>query len=421
MNLVDLNVLKFGGASVNCANAVKNFVEIVELQNNKTIIVISAMGKTTNLLEQIANDYHAKCKPQTDALKNFHLCIVNELFAHKNNLVFLKLNKLFAKLDAYLQKEIPSDYDYDYDQIVSFGELFSTTIISEYLREKKLPNTWIDIRSCLKTDSTYREGKVNWELSGKLIPDSFHFKDTSMYVTQGFLGGTENGLTTSLGREGSDYTAAILAYVLNAKNLCIWKDVPGIMNADPKWMNDAKKLTQISYKEAVELAFYGAKVIHPKTIQPIKKKKIPLQVRSFVHYNEPGTLICDSPTHETEIPVFIRKINQVLLSVFPKDFSFILEENLSQLFALFSKHRVKVNLIQNSAVSFSVCVDQPDRKLQTLLDELSENFKIRYNSHVELVTIRHYNQESINKITLGREILVEQRSRDTAQFVMKAK
>ncbi|WP_421920612.1 aspartate kinase [Marinifilum sp.] len=417
-----MNIFKFGGASVNSAEGVKNFVKIVQSFKDETIVVLSAMGKTTNALEQITKDFYEK-SDEVEAkfleLELYHLHITNELFPNKEDVVYKKVNQLFDQLSNYLQKEPTLDYDFDYDQIVSFGELLSTCIVSEYLRLCGLPNIWVDIRTCLKTDNTYREGKIDWELSQKLVPQVFGFNNTFVYVTQGFLGGTITNQTTTLGREGSDYTAAILSYILDVDKLSIWKDVPGIMNADPKWLDDAEKLDRISYQEAIELAFYGAKVIHPKTIQPIKRKKIPLQVRSFINYNEPGTLISTaSKQMEQQLPVFIRKQDQVLISIRPVDFSFILEENLSVFFALFAKHRMKVNLTQNSAISFSVCADRSERRLKDLQDEISEHFEVKYNDKVELITIRHHTKEAVDRMTKGREIILEQRSRDTAQFVI---
>ncbi|PKQ67099.1 aspartate kinase [Labilibaculum manganireducens] len=417
-----MNIFKFGGASVNSADGVRNFVKIVQSYREEMIIVLSAMGKTTNALEEIVDSFVAKkdgIESKVDALQTYHTKIINELFSKKDDAVFSKIESLFGQLRAYLQKSPSLSYEFDYDQIVCFGELISTTIVSEYLRLSGTPNKWVDIRTCLKTDDTYKEGRIDWELSQKLVPQAFGFTNTFVYVTQGFLGGTKTNQTTTLGREGSDYTAAILSYILDVDKLAIWKDVPGIMNADPKWLPDAQKLERISYQEAIELAFYGAKVIHPKTIQPIKKKKIPLQVRSFLSLNESGTLISTASKKQDQlIPVYIRKQDQVLISIRPSDFSFILEENLSSLFSIFAKHRVKVNLIQNSAISFSVCVDNSDRRLKNLIEEISTKFEVRYNENLELITIRHHNSEAVERMTNGREILLEQRSRDTAQFVL---
>jgi aspartate kinase len=417
-----MNIFKFGGASVNSADGVRNFVKIVQSYREEMVIVLSAMGKTTNALEEIVDAFVSKkdgIESKVDSLQKYHADIVNELFPKRDDAVFLKVDSLFVQLRAYLQKSPSLTYEFDYDQIVCFGELISTTIVSEYLRLSGTPNKWVDIRTCLKTDDTYKEGRVDWELSQKLVPQIFGFTNTFVYITQGFLGGTTTNQTTTLGREGSDYTAAILSYILDVDKLAIWKDVPGIMNADPKWLPDAQKLERISYQEAIELAFYGATVIHPKTIQPIKKKKIPLQVRSFLDMNETGTLISTASKKQDQlIPVYIRKKDQVLISIRPSDFSFILEENLGSLFSIFAKHRVKVNLIQNSAISFSVCVDKSDRRLKHLIEEISINFEVKYNEDLELITIRHHNSEAVERMTKGRQILLEQRSRDTAQFVL---
>lgn len=417
-----MNIFKFGGASVNSADGVRNFVKIVQSYRDDMIIVLSAMGKTTNSLEEIVDIFVRKQEGIEDkvaSLYQYHLAIVNDLFPKKEESVFSKLDSLFDQLRACLKKAPSLSYEFDYDQIVCFGELISTTIVSEFLRYSGTANKWVDIRTCLKTDDTYKEGRVDWELSQKLVAQTFGFTNTFVYITQGFLGGTTTNQTTTLGREGSDYTAAILSYILEVDKLAIWKDVPGIMNADPKWLPDAQKLERISYQEAIELAFYGAKVIHPKTIQPIQQKKIPLQVRSFLDLNEHGTLISTAYKKQDQLlPVYIQKKNQVLISIRPTDFSFILEENLSCLFSVFAKHRVKVNLIQNSAISFSVCVDHCDRRLKQLIDEISANFEVKYNEDLELITIRHHNADAVERMTQGRQILLEQRSRDTAQFVL---
>jgi aspartate kinase len=417
-----MNIFKFGGASVNSADGVRNLVKIVQSYREDMIVVLSAMGKTTNALEDIVDAFEHKqegIEAKVTSLFAYHTDIVNELFPKKEDPVFSKVESHFEELRAYLKKAPSLSYEFDYDQIVSFGELISTTIVSEYLRLSGTANKWVDIRTCLKTDDTYKEGRVDWKLSQKLIPQVFGFTNTFVYVTQGFLGGTTTNQTTTLGREGSDYTAAILSYILEVDKLAIWKDVSGIMNADPKWLPDAQKLDRISYQEAIELAFYGAKVIHPKTIQPIQQKKIPLQVRSFLNVEEPGTLISTASKKQDQLlPVYIQKKNQVLISIRPTDFSFILEENLSYLFSVFAKHRVKVNLIQNSAISFSVCVDNCDRRLKDLIEEISTDFEVKYNEDLELITIRHHNAEAVERMTQGRQILLEQRSRDTAQFVL---
>lgn len=417
-----MNIFKFGGASVNSAEGVRNLMKISQAYKDETIIVVSAMGKMTNLLENLADAFFYG-KEEIDSLfqqiKEFHLGILSDLFPDSSQSVYKQVDELFNDLAIYLKRTPSLNYDFEYDQIVVFGELLSTTIVSQFLNKSGKPNKWVDIRNSLKTDHTYREASVDWELSHQLVNQNFSFDNTFVYVTQGFIGATNTNLSTTLGREGSDYSAAILAYILDAEAIIIWKDVPGIMNADPKWLSDSQKLERISYQEAIELAFYGAKVIHPKTIQPLKNKKIPLMVKSFMAPQDPGTTIsCADNKKELKTPVFIQKKKQWLISILPNDFSFIMEDNLSDIFAMFARYRVKINLTQNSAISFSVCVDHYGDNLLSLIDELSENYKVRYNQNLELVTIRHYTAEAVQRIIDGRKVMMEQRSRNTAQFVL---
>lgn len=419
-----MDVFKFGGASVNSAEGVRNFAKIVQSYKSESLIVVSAMGKTTNALEEIVdNFFHKKTAlvhKQFEVIKTYHLGIINEVFSKEDSISKAKIETLFNELETYLKKPASLNYEFEYDQIVAYGELLSTTIISEYLRHRGIKNQWIDIRRYLKTNDTFGEAKVDWELSRKLLPSAFTFQDTFIYITQGFIGGTSSNLTTTLGREGSDYTAAILANVLDAREVSIWKDVPGIMNADPKWLPDAKQLKRISYREAIELAFFGAKVIHPKTIQPIKEKNIPMHVRSFVNFYDPGTLVSSASIEKnSKVPIFIQKKDQRLISIRPKDYSFIIEENLGAIFSLIAKYRLKVNLTQNSAISFSLCVDNKNKNINKLIEALKVDYEVRYNENLELITIRHYDEEAIDKMTKGRSILLEQKSRDTAQYVLE--
>jgi len=419
-----MDVFKFGGASVNSAEGVRNFAKIVQSYKSENLIVVSAMGKTTNALEEIVDNFFNKrtdlVQKQFEQIKTYHFEIINELFSTGDTVSIAKIEALFNELEAYLRKPASLNYDFEYDQIVAFGELVSTTVISEYLRNKGVKNQWVDIRRYLKTNDTFGEAKVDWELSRKLLPNAFTFQDTFIYITQGFIGGTSSNLTTTLGREGSDYTAAILANVLDAREVSIWKDVPGVMNADPKWLSDAKQLKRISYQEAIELAFFGAKVIHPKTIQPIQEKKIPMYVRSFVDSFNQGTLVSTTSTEKnSKIPIFIQKKDQRLISIRPKDYSFIIEENLGPVFSLIAKYRLKVNLTQNSAISFSLCVDNKNKDIDKLIKALKVDYEVRYNEGLELITIRHYNSDSINQMTEGRNILLEQKSRGTAQYVLE--
>lgn len=418
-----MNVFKFGGASVNSAQGVRNLVRIVQGFREETIVVVSAMGKMTNALEELVHSFFygkEDVNVRLLEIKEFHENIVNQLFDKKQLDVFNEIEQLYTALEQYLQRSPSLNYNFEYDQIVAFGELLSTRIVSAYLKNSGKPNKWMDIRASIKTDDSYREAIVDWELSTKLVSQFFCFENTFVYVTQGFIGGTSTNMTTTLGREGSDYTAAILGYILDADRIVIWKDVPGIMNADPKWLSDSQKLERISYQEAIELAFYGAKVIHPKTIQPLQNKQIPLHVKSFMSPSDPGTIISgDRKKREDNNAVFIRKQNQWLISISPIDFSFIMEDNLSYIFALFAKYHIKINLTQNSAISFSVCVDDGGENLLALIKELDSMFKVRYNRDLELITIRHYDEKAVSRMTMGRKVYVEQRSRNTAQFVME--
>ncbi len=421
-----MKVFKFGGASVKDANAVKNVANILKrFQNEKIIVVISAMGKVTNALERLTDAiYYKKENPVIvlNEIKKYHFDIIDELFSNKNHEIYNEINNVFVELDWATEEEPSSNYNFDYDKIVSLGEIISTKIISYYLNEVSVINKWWDVRDFIQTDNTYREGKVDWSLTQKLVNENLipYFKnvENKIVITQGFIGGTSENFTTTLGREGSDYTAAILAFTTNAESVTIWKDVPGVLNADPKWFDETKKLEQISYQDAIELAYYGATVIHPKTIKPLQNKKISLYVKSFLNPDESGTVINDSQT-PLNIPCFIFKVNQVLLSISPKDFSFIMEENLSDMFNLFAEKQVKVNVMQNSAISFSISIDNDQQKLRALIKALQEKYRVLYNDNLELITIRYYDQATIDRVTKNKQILLEVKSRNTVQLVVK--
>mgnify|MGYP003498103384 FL=1 len=420
-----IKVFKFGGASVKDAASVKNAIEILKgFKGEKLLVVISAMGKTTNALEIVVNDYFFSKGNAHAALKDvreYHQQIMEELFSGKANPVFDKVHNFFVEADWMLDEKPQHTYNFVYDQIVSLGELISTCIVGAYLEQQGCSNIWLDVRDVLMTDNTYREAKVDWQKSEMLVQKQVvpAFSGVDVVITQGFIGGTSENYTTTLGREGSDYSAAIFAYLLNAEAMYIWKDVPGILNADPKFYKDAQKLDQISYHDAIELAYYGATVIHPKTIKPLENKNIPLFVKSFLKPEANGTTIRTNVQTKPMIPSYIFKKNQVLISISAKDFSFIAEDNLSRIFALFAGHGVKIHLMQNSAISFSVCVDNDNFKIPALIEALQKDFKIRYNEDLMLYTIRHYYQNTIDTITSGKEILLEQRSRNTAQFVLR--
>jgi len=415
-------VFKFGGASVKDSSGVKNLLKIVKSYSENLVIVVSALGKNTNAIENILklsfNDIQ-ESKLQLEKLKENHLQIINDLFNNQDQKIVNEINDDFEKLYIILYKSEITNYNYKYDQVVSFGEIFSTKIVSTYLNNENLENCWVDIREVIRTDSTHREAKVDYIKTTKEAIKEFDFNKSKIYLTQGFIGGTEGGSVTTLGREGSDYTAAVLANVLNAENVTVWKDVDGVLNADPQYFSETQKLNKLSYQESVELAYFGAKVIHPKTLKPLHNKNIPLHVRSFINTKDEGTIIHCFKEYDQDLPIFILKKEQVLISLFPKDLSFIIEDELSKIFKYLSEHRIKVNLIQNSAISISFCIDNYNSTVKTLVDHLKEDFKVLYNDQLELLTIRHYTPESIDQVTSGKYIYIDQRSRHTAHFVIK--
>ena len=423
-----MKVFKFGGASVKDADAVRNVLEIVKrYQGEKIAIVISAMGKNTNAFERVWQatvDKNAEAaKKELKSIRQFHETIAKDLFGDIPQKLELKLATIFSQVKEAMEVKNYSTPDYLYDQIVSAGELLSTTLVSVYLEHKGVANKWFDARNIVKTDYNFREARVDWQRTQTLVDQQlkafFDENDAGIVMTQGFLGGADALNTTTLGREGSDYSAAILAYALNAEGVYIWKDVPGVLNADPKFFPTAKKLGEISYKEAIELAYYGASVIHPKTIKPLQNKNIPLWVKSFVDPTASGTLIQSNTQYDASIPSFIFKTNQRLLSLATRDFSFVVEDNLSEIFKLFADFKVKINMMQNSAINFSVAVDDVAQKIEPLIEALSKNYLVRFNSDLELLTIRHYNQEIIDELTAGKQVLMEQRTRQTYRVVLK--
>ena len=421
-----MQIFKFGGASVKDAEGVKNVVRVLKtLDYKNTLIVVSAMGKTTNALEQVVHDYFDN-KPALQSslqdVKKFHNTIILELFDSENtdeesHPIFKKIDALFNQLADILKTNKSPDYNFVYDQVVGFGELVSTTIVSAYLNQLGFNNHWVDVRPLIKTDNYYRRANVNWELTQKNIKTAID--PNVLNITQGFLGSDANNFTTTLGREGSDYTAAIFAYCLNAESVTIWKDVEGVLNADPRYFENAQLLNNISYREAIELAFYGATVIHPKTLQPLQRKEIPLYVKSFLHPEFPGTQISKNPKLSPQTPCFIVKKNQVLLALSSLDFSYIVEENISYIFQLLHQHKMKVDAIQNSAISFSVCIEDMYHNLDDLLQELKARFKVSCHKNVSLYTIRHYNEKTIKDIESGKTLLLKQLTPETIQIVTK--
>ncbi|TCD08419.1 aspartate kinase [Pedobacter frigidisoli] len=418
-----MDIFKFGGASVKDAAGVKNLANIVQdYKKGKLVIVISAMGKITNRLEDLTHAYLNHNEDAHDIfekIKHFHFNIIEELFEGQANAVYDDVANTFVEIDWLIEDEPDGNHDYIYDQIVSIGEVISTKIVAAWLNKTGNKALWADARNYIQTDNTYREGKVDWIKTNQIIQkDLMPLLEDNIIVTQGFIGGTSENYTTTLGREGSDYSAAIFASCLDATALTIWKDVPGVLNADPKWFDETEKIAQLSYHDAIELTYYGATVIHPKTIKPLQNKGIPLFVRSFIQPDGAGTAITKD-NNPLPIPSFIFKIDQALISIFPKDYSFIIEENLSNIFELFHKHKIKINTMLNSAISFSVSVDDHPAQIEKLIKDLAQEFTVKYNKGLELVTIRYYNQQTIDRVTVDKDILLEVKSRHTCQMVMK--
>jgi len=415
-----MKVFKFGGASVSTAEAVRNSVNILKLYPCNKVLVISAMDKITNALEIVARKYFNQDPEMWSAfqdVKNYHDGIVAELWGEPTELP--EVEKLFNQLIIRIKGDRSLNFDYEYDQIVAFGELLSTQIISLYYNKIGIKNRWVDVRNCLKTDDQFREANINWELSTRLAKRQFTFESDDLYITQGFIGGTLTNQTTTLGREGSDYTAGVLANLLDAEEVCIWKNVPGILNADPDFFSDTQKLDELSYKEAIELSYSGAKVIHPKTIKPLQNKNIPLFVKSFLEPEKSGTII-HAVEHPLElVPVIIMKKNMALITLTPNDFSFISINSVSDVFSLFAKYRLRVGLIQQSALDLSLAFDEPEQGIENLISQLQQKFEVKYNTGLDLVTIRYYLPETITQIESGRKIYVEQKSRRTARILLK--
>lgn len=419
-------VFKFGGASVKDAEAIKNVAAILSLfPDKKRTVVVSAMGKSTNKLEEIVSALEAKNHSVfiglVDELEAFHLDIMASLFPEKHFKIYQIMEELFDNLRQRFHGIFSENFSFEYDQLVSLGEVLSSQIVSAYLIDQDFSVEWMDARKIIRTNHCYQEGKVDWIKTEQLVQEQLipAFEHADIVLTQGFIGHTSEGFTTTLGREGSDYTAGILAYCGNAESVTIWKDVPGMLNADPKYFSNTKKLDQISFKEAIELSYYGASVIHPKTIQPLQKKNIPLFVKSFLDPHAEGTIIQTSSSKDHLIPSYIFKFDQALYSFTPKDFSFIVEENLSVIFGKLSDLQVKINLMQNSALSFSILVDQQKVNRTKLLSLFQQEYEVKYNENLSLVTIRHYDDATIQQVTEGKEILVQQRTRHTARFVLK--
>ena len=424
----EIFVEKFGGASVNSATSIKNVISILQLDEKARVVVVSAMGKTTNSLEKIVDLWYRFTRfnqEEFDFIKAYHISIVKELFENTSalDIALSMVEEIFSDLKQNLLSLNPKDYDFLYDSIVSYGEKISTAILSLYMTSLDINHRLIAAQEVIKTDNSYRGAQVDWKKTEKEVKEKLNnlFLETDLVLTQGFIGSTREGYTTTLGREGSDYSAAIFAYCFEAKSLTIWKDVDGLMSADPKRMPDAKKLEQVPYREAIELSYYGASVIHPKTIKPLENKAIPLYVKSFLNPEKEGTVITHAEEVKPLVPNYIFKDKQTLLSVSAKDFSFIVEENVANIFSQLSCFGVKVNLIQNSALTFSVCFDQNDYILPRLIEALQQDYNVKYNNDLQLITIRHYTQETIENLNKKGRILIEQKNRVTLQCLIEEK
>ncbi|MDA3928934.1 MAG: aspartate kinase [Prolixibacteraceae bacterium] len=420
-----MRVFKFGGASVKDAKGVKNLASIVAKSEGNLVVVISAMGKMTNAFEFLIKKYFNKDESKWEEfalIKKFHNQILDDLFDNSDE-IFNQIDSFYQRIEDRIERVPSLDFDFEYDQLVGYGELLSTNIVSAYLNKTGQKNIWKDIRFSLKTNDKWRDATVDWELSEFLIQKDFSFDEERLYVTQGFLGATVSDLTTTLGREGSDFSAAVLGRILGAERVEIWKDVPGILNADPQYFENPKKINSMSYREAVELTFFGAKVIHPKTIKPLENSNIPLHVRSFLKPEARGTIISDEKTSDKlkKLPVFILKTRQVLITISQPDFSFMDEESMSWVFGIFSDLSMKINLIQQSALNLSVSVDIPEHGVMELIERLSEQFETRYNDGLDLLTIRYYTPEAIEKEVSHRKVYVEQKSRTIARYLVKSK
>ena len=419
-------VFKFGGASVKNSEAVQNAIAILNLfPKQKILIVVSAMGKTTNQLELLFNSFYKKDKgaflSRLNELREFHVDIIDQIFINSEQGEIQSLvTSLFDHIILLYNQDTSENKSKLYDSFVSHGELLSSLILQKAILNSLNESVWADARQLIRTDSNFQKANVDWEgtiqnINSICLPLLSTHK---ILVTQGFIAANNNGDTTTLGREGSDYSAGIFAHALDAKSVTIWKDVPGMLNADPKFFKDTIKLDKISFKEAIELSYYGASVIHPKTLKPLQNKGIPLYVKSFTEPLGSGTKIDVDTSNDRDIPSFIFKKNQVLFSVTPKDFSFLIEANLSDIFLKLSEVKAEINIMQNSALSFSFLIDEDKDKLKDVIEILSPTYLVKYNSNVELVTVRHYDQKTNDFVCKGKTILLQQRTRTTARFVL---
>jgi len=419
-----MKIFKFGGASANNVERIKALKDIVKsYPSEPLVIIISAMGKTTNGLEKVVNAFFEGRKD--DALKLFeivkqqHLTIAKYLLIKNYNNCYLQLNDFFTEIEWLLHDKPVRNYDYYYDQIVCVGELLSTSIISQFLNQEGINNLWVDVRDLIRTDNNFRDAQIDWKYSAEKIEEVILNNTNSITITQGFIGATDDNESTTLGREGSDYTAAVFANILNAESVTIWKDVDGVMNADPKAFTEAELIEALSYTEVIEMSYYGAQVIHPKTIKPLQNKNIPLLVKSFLNPQLNGTII-HQKSNKNLPPIIVIKKDQVLLHLSTQDFSFIGEEPMSFLYQLFAKVKIKPNLIQTGAVSLQLCLDNHPTKIDRFAQEASSFFDVQIEKELSLLTIRHYSKASLEKLSLGKTAILQQQTPETIQMIYRA-
>jgi len=420
-----MQVFKFGGASVNSVERIKNVSSILKsFPGEKIMIIVSAMGKTTNVLERVVDAFYNNKKEEAlqlfDQVKKQHLTTTKYLLVTQYLACEEQLKNFFTEAEWLLHDKPVKDYDYYYDQVVCIGELLSTSIVSAWLNEAGIENKWIDVRDIIRTDDDFRDATINWEYTSAKVADSIvpFFNDNDIILTQGFIGATDENESTTLGREGSDYTAAVFANMLNAESLTIWKDVESVMNADPKQFPDATPIAELNYNEVIEMAYYGAQIIHPKTIKPLENKNIPLYVKSFLNPLSPGTIIHNKPVHHLP-PIIVLKEKQVLVEMRSKDFSFVGEHHIGKLYSLFEKINIKPNLTQNGAISFLCVLDDRSEKMEKLAFEVADIFDVQIRKDLTLLTIRHYSKELYDKLTAGKNILLQQRTTETVQVLFQ--
>ncbi|MBL7702843.1 MAG: aspartate kinase [Ferruginibacter sp.] len=420
-----MKVFKFGGASINSTDRIKNTGDIIgSFKREKILIIISAMGKTTNALEKVVDAFYEGKKEDAlqlfEQVKQSHLTTLKYLITQNRQQAENQLKDFFTEVEWLLHDKPVREYDYYYDQIVCCGELLSTSLVSIYLNEIGIKNKWVDVRDIVRTDDNFRDAFINWNYTQQKVKEDIAplFKEYDLVITQGFIGATDENESTTLGREGSDFSAAIFANILDAESQTIWKDVEAVMSADPKEFPDAKNIYELSYREVVEMAYYGAQVIHPKTIKPLENKGIPLHVRCFLNPELPGTVISSKPVHNLP-PVIVLKKDQVLMELSSKDFSFVEEKPMSQLHEMFAAIKIRPNLSQNGAIGLLCCLDNKAEKIEKLALAASEIFDVQIEKNLTLLTIRHYTQEKIYELTKGKTIVLEQKTTETIQVLMR--